>query len=1479
MLLSLARSFRFVMSLAVLWLAPACWSSPVSGQAPHTLTTISPEQIDPAATAVWVDGKTTALDPDQRETNPLWVLWTSSPKLHPGHNGMAFGAGKLPGPRHLRIGLKEPATIGSVLVKGGGAVSVLRPTATAPGDLADDTQWLPASRLGVSGIHRDEAGRDDLAIWVLPPGTKSQAIRFTHLAAPADSVYEGYLGGVLIAPQRWANLAPMAAPAAESNHRYADRIINGKSDQWNTWENLSQSDAEESPRPEISAEHPEWILLTWPSPVNLDRLLAVWSGFAVAKVQAYVGPADRHPRDASDADWQTVGDFQDLENGYPTPFWPNALPFASIVRTRAIRLQVTAVTVPRHPHVMRRTAEGKRIWLGELMACVDLGQEPLNELPLPAPDRSLQDEPHAPIAVRFELPEPGFVTLVIEDSTGKRIRNLVSETPFPAGLNVAWWDGADDLGRDVEAADHGLFNIPARLVTPGKYRARGLWRKKVEAVYEFPVYSSGSPPWSTADHTGAWLANHSPPSAAVFVPAKFSPTGAPSVFLGSYVTEGPDGFAWVDLNGVKRGGLKWIGGNWTAAPYLGRDTGPQAPVETAAYVASVWPIEKGSNISELRITALQHKNDGKLTPTPVLVQKLPAAGESGDRFEQIGGVAAYNGQIVCSLREQNQLLWIDAAGKTLGQQKLDDPRGLCFDSSGRLLVLSGTTLVRFALADPAADNPIAAGPPETLIADGLEDPFGLTLDASGSIYISDQGASHQVKVYDSRGKLVRLVGRRGLPAAGDYDPLHMNHPAGLAVDSEGQLWVAEHDYLPKRVSVWSPEGKLIRAFYGPGKYGGGGSLDSQDRTRFCYADEGRGALEFQLNWEQGTSQLSRVLYRSSSRFPLPFRAAAPETPLYRSGQRYLTNCYNTNPTGGHNTAFLFHDRDGVAQPAAAMGRANDWPILKTEPFLNLWPEGADPQGDPNRNNGANQAFFIWSDANADAQVQPDEVMLEHLSSGGVTVMADLSFCIANCGGQSLRIPPQRFTPTGVPLYQFADRQVLADEVQRPGSSGGNQVLADDSDEAVVTLGVGPFHQQSLSGVKDGHPAWSYPSPWPGLHASHRAAQPDRPGQVIGSTRLLGGFFEPAGAETEPLWAINGNMGNFYIFTRDGLFVATMFEDSRQGKSWKMPIAQRGMSLAGITLHDENFWPSITRSSDGKVYAVDGSRGSLVRLKGLESLRSIHPFPVEVTPDHLAEAQTFVLAREAQRQASFGKGTLHAVVQGDRPAGEEGLQVDGLSQDWNAAEWVDIDKRGVAANFNANSKPFNVRGALAVRGDRLFAAWSTTQPDLLRNSGELPVALFKTGGALDLMLATDPAADPQRREPAQGDLRLLVTQVDKETKALLYRPVSPNAQGEKVPFSSPWRTITFDQVKDVSDQVQLATDGKGFYEISVPLALLGLAPQAGSSTKGDIGVLRGNGSETTARSYWSNKATGITADVPSEAALTPHLWGAIHWQVP
>jgi hypothetical protein len=153
---------------------------------------------------------------------------------------------------------------------------------------------------------------------------------------------------------------------------------------------------------------------------------------------------------------------------------------------------------------------------------------------------------------------------------------------------------------------------------------------------------------------------------------------------------------------------------------------------------------------------------------------------------------------------------------------------------------------------------------------------------------------------------------------------------------------------------------------------------------------------------------------------------------------------------------------------------------------------------------------------------------------------------------------------------------------------------------------------------------------------------------------------------------------------------------------------------------------------------------------------------------------------------------------------------------------------------------------------------------------MPTAPFKTGGCLDLMIGTDAKANEKRGDPVPGDLRLLVTKVKDKTFALLYRAKVPGTK-EPVPFSSPWRTITIDHVENVSAQVELAAV-EGNFEIAVPLAVLGLKPTAGMAVKADVGVLRGDGMATTQRVYWSNKGTGITSDVPSEAMLTPGLWG-------
>ena len=1102
-------------------------------------------------------------------------------------------------------------------------------------------------------------------------------------------------------------------------------------------------------------------------------------------------------------------------------------------------------------------------------------------------------ESHPPIPIRFSLTEPGLVTLVVEDADGRRVRNLLSETPFPAGDNVAWWDGLDDLGRDPDAARHGLYQLPARFVSPGEYRVRGLVHPPIHLRYEFSIYNAGSPAWETEDNRGAWLANHTPPSAVLFIPerdANRSPA-APSpggcILAGSYVSEGGHGLAWLDLNGRKRYGQMWVGGVWTGASHLARDAGSNCVTGVYAYAAAAW--EGGGYDgpkAELRLAELltderrsaspRDRRFGKGWDRPLLVPNAPYAGilpngrtnaGAGDfRYtfpdnQRVGvsGLAVHNSRLVASLPKMNELLWVDAAERRIiGTVPMDDPRGVAFDSAGRLLVLSGTRLLRFDLASGTLDTNAFTASSAKVVLVGLEDPQGITVDATGRIYISDWGNSHQVKVFSPNGKPAGTIGNPGAPAAGPYDPAHMNHPKGLTIDGTGRLWVAEEDFQPKRVSVWSADGQLATAFYGPSEYGGGGRLDPRDQTRFYYY-----GMEFKLDWERGTDRIVSVFYRpGTNELAAPdghFAGGMPELPLYANGRQYLANCYNSNPTHGSSISMLWLFENGKTRPVAALGRAHDWKVLKANAFKLRWPKDVNLLGDYWKN----ATMFLWSDANENAQVEPEEVTFWKAQNGGITVMPDLSFIAARVDDRTMRYRPVRFTSAGVPIYDAAQGETLLVGAQPPASSGGDQALVTEDGLTVVTLGPKPFARESLAGGKGGQATWSYPSVWPGLHASHEAAVADRPGMLIGTTRLLGGFVTPRGSDAGPLWCINGNMGNMYLLTADGLFVTELFRDVRVGKSWTMPEARRGMLLDEFSLHDENFWPTMTQTSDGQVYVVDGARTSLVRLEGLEAIRRLPPVSVSVTKEHLAAAQAWHVQAEAERQRKQGTGTLIVSLRPDAPV------IDGQVGDWTNATWVTVDDRGRRAWFNSSSKPYHVTAALAVAGDRLYAVFNTGDPNLLKNAGDA-VAPFKTGGALDLMLSTAPNRDPKRREAVPGDARLLVTRVGNKTLAVLYRAVVPGTT-TPVPFSSPWRTITLDQVEDVSEHVTLA-GAEGNYEFSIPLSVLGLKPAPGLRLKGDIGVLRGNGFQTLQRVYWNNKATAITSDLPSEAQLTPDLWG-------
>jgi hypothetical protein len=1395
-------------------------------------TPIRPDDFDAVAFQEWVDGAERAPD---AKGGPKSVMWTSSSAGE--WSGLNYGGSKVSGPRHLKIGFKKPVELGSVVVRGGGTLSVLK--ADAAGKLDDESQWIPAQRLRNGASSHAEVEKAEIAVWTLAPGTSTRALRFSHVSSASDKDYAGWLGGAYVLRGRYADPAGQAMATASANEHHAAKIINGRHDDWGYWDNSTESSVV------VTKDHPEWVLLTWTSEVPLRGLCALQAGFSQGEVQVYAGPADRHPRDAAAQDWKSVRTFDHVKNQYPRGFGVNWIDFGADVKTRAVRLLLTKATDEGHPHLKGNTKDGKRVWLGELLALSPLGADPLEKAVLKAPDAA-----HPPIPVRFTLKEPGVVTLVIEDADGKRVRNLIAETPFPAGENTAWWDGLDDLGRDRDAAAHAIYHIPGQFVKPGAYTVRGLVRKDVDLKYEMTVYHSGNPPWPTADRSGGWLADHSPPSSVLFVPGE-----KPSVMIASYVAEGGDGLVFVDLDGRKTGAIHWLGGNWTGASHLARDAGAKAVPGISAYTAAGWEQDKDRKKGEIRLMKI---SGGQAKP--VVPFKL-----DNRKDAEVRGLAVNNGILAVSLPVLKQVALIDVAAETiLGTPELADPRGLAFDPAGRLLALSGQKVLRFT---PKGGE---LGKGDEVLG-GLEDPQQLTLDADGKIYISDLGASNQVKIFGPDGKKIGAIGTAWTPGVGPYDPNRLTHPNGVTISNDGHLWVAEEDHQPKRISVWTLDGKLVKAMYGPPQYGGGGALDPKDKSRFYF-----NGMEFKLDWEKGTNRLVNVFYRAGSNdWATPKGHAsdgAPEQAIYANGRQYLSNSFNSNPTNGSQLVFVWEMRGGVAVPVAAVGQASAWELLKDDAYKAAWPDKVDPKGDPWKN----PTMFSWVDLNDDHKVQLNELKMVKGRTGGCVVHPDLTI-LTSLG---LKIAPKGFTAKGAPLYDISQAETYVEGAQNSLSSGGEQSMASASGWTIMTVGPKPLAADSMAGVKNGVPMWSYPSLWPGLHASHNAPMPEHPGELLGTTRLLGGFVSPKGSDAGDLWAINGNMGNVYLMTVDGLFVATLWKDGRTS-SWAMPAAKRGMSVKDASLNAEDFWPSITQTSDGAIYITVGveTTCSIVKVEGLESIRRLPASTVTVTPEGLAEAAQYFVKRDQGRADREGTGTLSVALRKTAPV------VDGNLDDWADAAWVTIDSRTNQVGDWGHEEA-KTRAALAVAGDRLYAAFKTGDPTLLRNSGESLPMLFKTGGALDLVLGTDPGANPKRDKPAAGDVRLVVTMAKGKPMAALYRAVVAGSK-EPVPFSSPWRTVTFDRVDDVSDKVELAAGGEkdlrqkgehGLFEMSIPLSVLGLKPEAGTSIKGDVGLLRGNGFQTMQRVYWQNKATGLTSDVPGEAMLTPQLWGKLQFVV-
>lgn len=1027
------------------------------------------------------------------------------------------------------------------------------------------------------------------------------------------------------------------------------------------------------------------------------------------------------------------------------------------------------------------------------------------------------------IPIEYDAQQDGLLTLVIESKDGNRVQNLVADHPVHAGRNLLEWDGTALNG----------------LAKPGTYHVRGLFHRAITPHLQYSIYSPGNPPWPTADGTGAWLADHTAPASALFLPEGSPwPTHStePEVLLGADAAEAGHALMWTDLNGRKLAGIKIRG--WNGGIALARDLGKERNPDHVAY--TVYVVNPSRDFGVKDPGALQVY---VITKTGLLpLDKVVGGVQTHDAFRELVGLAAYNGLLLLANPAANEIAAFDvrhAPRPVFARMKLPHLGSLAFEPDGHLLVCTNGSIVRYTVRNDWQSLHLEDA--QTVVpASSLQVPKQI-IENDGEIYVTDWGTSHQVKVFSaSSGRLLRVIGHPGGPQLGKYDEQRMAHPMGMTIDAHGVLWVAEEDYLPKRISRWDAKtGRFINAWYGPTQYGGGGFIDPHNVDRAYYPSIGNpgsmGLLEFRVDPKDGSSRLAAVRYRypdplndiiSYGGYPtapiffpkdmIPAGSHGGITPaqtFYWKGHQYFTDSYNTYWYNQTTVTTLWILENGICRPIASAGwvgsGAHHWATLDEPEIGRNIPPG-NPDG----------IFFAWTDKNHDHAVQADEVHFFRPAvkgSAGVVFQPDLSVI----SGGPYHLPVASVDDAGVPSYDLSKMKLLS---STPG-------------DGEVAMSPDGWFIAGLSGYKDGHLRWT-------MKSQGISIPPSGPGDIEEPKRMLGYPVKPAAGQAGYMVARYSYMGEIYIYTTDGLLVTTLGGDTRLEPFWPYPKQKLGMAITGLSFDAEQFWPFMFSADDGNIYLSVGKwHTSIVRLDGLDSIRRVDLGDVKVTKAALAAAAPIRTAASAQDRLR-AEVTVHR-VNGDLRAVLGKLP---------AKDWAPIDAH---TSFQ-----------LSTDGKNLIVAYRTSQPELLRNSAaEFPFA-FTQGGGLDLMIRAQGADNT--RQILVGDARLFVTRRNGKLLAVLYRQKT-ETPGNRVTFASPVGEVTFDDVRDVSDQVQLVSNG-GNYVFSVPLSLIGLDPSRGKSYAGDAGMVLSDGMRAQARVYWHNKADSMTADVPSEARLNPSQWG-------
>ncbi len=160
-----------------------------------------------------------------------------------------------------------------------------------------------------------------------------------------------------------------------------------------------------------------------------------------------------------------------------------------------------------------------------------------------------------------------------------------------------------------------------------------------------------------------------------------------------------------------------------------------------------------------------------------------------------------------------------------------EPGALAIDTENRLLYVADEELDQVLVYDADTFKPIrkmgTAGHKHELTTPGdFSKPSGLAVDAEGNLYVADTW-NNRIETFDADGNFISAFGK-----AGD-GPGYFSRPKGVAIDGDGHVWVA--DGMQDRVQVYNKDGQLLISLGGhgllPGQFQGLVAIAIDKRNR------------------------------------------------------------------------------------------------------------------------------------------------------------------------------------------------------------------------------------------------------------------------------------------------------------------------------------------------------------------------------------------------------------------------------------------------------------------------------------------------------------------------------------------------------------------------------------------------------------------------------------------------------------------------